>query len=357
LTLILRANRLGMAYSCLAQANLPVMGGLVLRAMVFGRTGGPEEVMALVHRRAGAIADSALVRLHSACLTGDTLGSERCDCGPQLRLALDVISRADWGVVLYLLRQEGRGIGLLNKMRAYALQDGGLDTVEANTALGFPPDLRDFAAAAEVLLLLGVNRVRLLTNNPAKARALELGGVQVVERVPMDIPATTHSRRYLETKQRYFGHLPVRDPGTGLYTLDALERMLKVARDGREFPVLLVRLDGFAGLRELLGEEAAQKLLGRAVEALKAAARGGDLLARASDAEFLVVGERPDDARLTQRRIHAALVRLTREQLGAIAPLRHSIGVATIPGGSSVEALLALGRQALRPSRATRVRP
>jgi GTP cyclohydrolase II len=324
--------------------------------MVFGRKGGPEEVMALVHCRPGATDDTALVRLHSACLTGDTLGSERCDCGPQLRLALDAVARADWGVVLYLLRQEGRGIGLLAKMRAYALQDRGLDTVEANTALGFAPDQRDFAQAAEVLLLLGVRRARLLTNNPAKAKALELGGVEVVERVPMDVPATAHNRRYLETKQRYFGHLPVRDPGTGLYTLDSLERMLKLVRDGREFPVLVVRLDGYPGLRELLGDDAAQQVLGRAVEALRAAARGGDLLARAGEAEFLVVGERLEDARLTQRRIRAALGRLTREQLGSIAPLRHSIATARVPGHSSVEALLALGRRALRPARATRTR-
>lgn len=147
-----------------------------------------------------------VVRLHSECLTGDVLGSLKCDCGPQLHEALQQISDAPWGILLYL-RQEGRGIGLINKLRAYALQDQGFDTVDANTRLGFAIDARDFSVAARMLQLLGVERVRLLTNNPEKVDGLENAGIKVEERLPLKIGANPHNAHYLETKKNKTGHV------------------------------------------------------------------------------------------------------------------------------------------------------
>ena len=150
-----------------------------------------------------------LVRLHSECLTGDVFGSLKCDCGPQLDSALDAIAgearAGGWGVLLYL-RQEGRGIGLVNKLRAYAMQDQGFDTVDANVRLGFAIDARDFSVAARMLDLLGVGAVRLLTNNPAKVAGLEAAGIRVTERLPIILAANPHNERYLATKRDRTGH-------------------------------------------------------------------------------------------------------------------------------------------------------
>ena len=147
-----------------------------------------------------------LVRVHSQCLTGEVFGSMRCDCGPQLRTALSAIGEAGEGVLLYL-NQEGRGIGLVNKLRAYAAQDTGLDTVEANHRLGFRADQREYGVGAQILRHLGVGRIRLLTNNPRKFVALEAHGLRIEERVPIEVPANEHSRGYLLTKKRRMGHL------------------------------------------------------------------------------------------------------------------------------------------------------
>lgn len=146
-----------------------------------------------------------LVRLHSECLTGDVFGSLKCDCGPQLDAALHRIAGEGWGVLLYL-RQEGRGIGLINKLRAYALQDQGFDTVDANLRLGFAIDARDFGVAARMLELLGQERIRLLTNNPAKVAGLAAAGIEVIERVPHQITANPHNAGYLATKRDRTGH-------------------------------------------------------------------------------------------------------------------------------------------------------
>lgn len=155
----------------------------------------------------GPIDDGApvLARVHSECLTGDTLFSLRCDCGPQLQAGLRAIAAEGRGVLLYL-RQEGRGIGLVNKIRAYALQQAGADTVDANRLLGLPDDARDYQIAADLLARLGVRSVRLLTNNPAKVEALQRLGIAVSERVPLPIAPNRHNAGYLQTKRRRMGH-------------------------------------------------------------------------------------------------------------------------------------------------------
>jgi 3,4-dihydroxy 2-butanone 4-phosphate synthase/GTP cyclohydrolase II len=147
-----------------------------------------------------------LVRVHSECLTGDVFGSARCDCGAQIDLALRFIATEGRGVFLYM-RQEGRGIGLHNKIKAYALQDDGLDTVEANAKLGFGPDLRHYGIGAQILVDLGVQNMRLLTNNPKKVIGLESYGLKLVERLPIIVPSTPESKRYMETKHLKLGHL------------------------------------------------------------------------------------------------------------------------------------------------------
>lgn len=147
-----------------------------------------------------------LVRIHSQCLTGDVFGSLRCDCRQQLEMALEMIARAGHGVLVYE-QQEGRGIGLMAKLQAYELQDQGMDTVEANIKLGFKADLRGFELPAQVLKALGLNEVRLLSNNPDKVKALEDAGVKVVERVPCEVDAQPHSKKYLKTKKEKMGHL------------------------------------------------------------------------------------------------------------------------------------------------------
>jgi 3,4-dihydroxy 2-butanone 4-phosphate synthase / GTP cyclohydrolase II len=150
--------------------------------------------------------DPVLVRMHSECLTGDVFQSMRCDCGSQLTKAMAVIKEAGGGVIVYL-RQEGRGIGLHNKIRAYELQEQGMDTVEANQALGFKADLRDYGIGAQILVDLGIRNLRLLTNNPTKRAGLEGYGLQVVERVPLEVPANAENRKYLSTKRDKLGHL------------------------------------------------------------------------------------------------------------------------------------------------------
>ncbi len=151
--------------------------------------------------------EPALVRAHSQCLTGDTFGSVRCDCGEQLHRAMEMINKEGKGVILYILNHEGRGIGFTNKIKAYAIQDQGLDTVEANRKLGFRPDQRDYGIGAQVLVSLGVNKLRLITNNPRKFIGLSGYGLEIVERVPIEIPPNKVNFKYLKTKKEKMGHI------------------------------------------------------------------------------------------------------------------------------------------------------
>ena len=188
------------------RARLPLDGAPDTEVVAFRPQSGGLEHLAL---RIGQPDHHApvLIRLHSACLTGDLLGSLKCDCGPQLHAAIATIAANPGGGILLYLQQEGRGIGLINKLRAYALQDQGFDTVDANLRLGFEEDERDFALAAKMLDLLGVASVRLLTNNPAKVAGLEAGGITVTERITHAMPANPHNAHYLATKRDRSGHI------------------------------------------------------------------------------------------------------------------------------------------------------
>ncbi len=197
--------RLGIA----ARAWLPVSASEAGEIIAFRSADDLREHVALVIGRQSSD-HIPLVRLHSECLTGDVFGSLKCDCGPQLDAALAAMAeeaaKGGYGVLLYL-RQEGRGIGLINKLRAYQLQDQGFDTVDANTRLGLPNEARDFAVAARMLTLLGAGPIRLMTNNPTKVDALAAAGVTVTERVQHQLPANPHNARYLDTKRDRSGHL------------------------------------------------------------------------------------------------------------------------------------------------------
>ncbi len=187
-----------------AEALLPTRYG-EFTAIAYKSVIDPDEHVALVK---GQISEDgpALVRVHSECLTGDVFGSLRCDCGEQIHMAMEAIAKEGKGVFVYM-RQEGRGIGLHNKIKAYALQDGGLDTVEANEQLGFPPDLRDYGIGAQILSDLGVRDMKLLTNNPKKVVGLDGHGLRVVETVPIQAPPHPENMGYLETKKTKMGHL------------------------------------------------------------------------------------------------------------------------------------------------------
>jgi GTP cyclohydrolase II len=199
-----RSKKKAAGIRMVAHADLPTRYG---RFTIYGFKGrGPqEEAVALVRGKpSGKIAP--LVRVHSQCLTGDVLTSLRCDCRAQLELSMKKIGQAASGVLLYL-PQEGRGIGLMNKLRAYELQDGGMDTVEANETLGFAADARDYEFSAQILRKLGATKIRLLSNNPEKVRQLEGSGIRVIERVPCQPRISKISRAYLKTKKRKMGHL------------------------------------------------------------------------------------------------------------------------------------------------------
>jgi len=197
-----------------AEADFPTRWGAFRIHGFEGHFPGAEkDANGIDRRRESAVAlvmgdittGAPLVRIHSQCLTGDVFGSLRCDCRQQLELALQMISDEGRGILIYE-QQEGRGIGLMAKLQAYALQDEGLDTIEANEKLGFKPDCREYNLPVEILKVLGLKQIKLLSNNPEKVAAVENGGIQVVERVSADVAASEHSARYLETKRDKMGH-------------------------------------------------------------------------------------------------------------------------------------------------------
>jgi len=186
-----------------SEASLPLTSGITSRFVVFRDATGVDQVAITVGKP--DFTQPVPVRLHSACLTGDVFGSRRCDCGDQLRLALNQLKGFGGGVILYLA-QEGRGLGLANKMRAYELQDRGLDTCDANTTLGFDDDERDYGTAALMLKKLNCSRILLLTNNPSKLDGLTSAGIEIAARIPLEAPVTDHNKRYLTTKAVRSGH-------------------------------------------------------------------------------------------------------------------------------------------------------
>ena len=199
-----RASQAAAAADVIARAKLPTRFGDFCVQGVKGNQPG-EEAVVLIHGKMNG-REAPLVRIHSQCLTGDVFTSQRCDCRAQLELALRKIAKARSGILVYL-PQEGRGIGLMNKLRAYELQDAGMDTVEANEHLGFAADSRDYAFAASVLRSVGAARVRLLSNNPDKVNQLGAAGIEVVERVPCQPRVNKTTRRYLTTKKSKMGHI------------------------------------------------------------------------------------------------------------------------------------------------------
>ena len=187
------------------EADLPTQYGH-FRVLIFEDLIQHENHVALVK---GEIErdEPILVRAHSQCLTGDTLGSSRCDCGEQLHQAMRIIEKEGHGVILYILNQEGRGIGLTNKIKAYAIQDRGADTVEANRSLGFKPDQRDYGIGAQILVALGIKKIRLMTNNPRKFIGLAGYGLEIIDRVPIEVPPNRANLKYLKTKKEKLGHI------------------------------------------------------------------------------------------------------------------------------------------------------
>jgi 3,4-dihydroxy 2-butanone 4-phosphate synthase/GTP cyclohydrolase II len=189
----------------MAEAKIPTCFGGDFKIIVYENDADDWQHIALVKGDITAD-DEVLVRVHSECLTGDLFGSERCDCGDQLHRAMAMVEREGKGIIVYM-RQEGRGIGLVNKIKAYALQEQGQDTVEANLALGFKPDLRDYGIGAQILVDLGVRKMKLMTNNPKKIVGLQGYGIEIVKRVPIEIDPNENNFRYMKTKQDKMGHL------------------------------------------------------------------------------------------------------------------------------------------------------
>ena len=191
--------------SKIEEADLPTKHGH-FRISVFEDLIHHENHVALVKGKISRD-EPVLVRAHSQCLTGDTFGSSRCDCGEQLHRSMEMIEKEGKGIILYILNQEGRGIGLTNKIRAYAIQDQGADTVEANRELGFKPDQRDYGIGAQILVALGVKKIRLMTNNPRKFVGLAGYGLEIVDRVPVEVPPGRENLKYLKTKKEKLGHI------------------------------------------------------------------------------------------------------------------------------------------------------
>ncbi|OUS24265.1 hypothetical protein A9Q99_25370 [Gammaproteobacteria bacterium 45_16_T64] len=329
-------------FEMLACTKLPIVTGKVVDAVVFGSDASDPEVIALVHKKPGADTDKALVRLHSACITSEVLGSSKCDCAEQLDTAISLVSEADWGIVVYLLKHEGRGIGLVNKIRAYSLQDKGLDTVDANLELGFGADDRDFDPAVKALELMGVKRIELLTNNPDKVAALRTSGFDVVKRIAMDVPITDFNRGYLIKKQQYFGHQPARCPSTEFLTVEAVADIFEseISNAARGVSALVVHIEK----ANADTSNAQNDVVVQVAEVIKGHALfEASLIARMSDDRFLIL-LRDTDVELAERmaeKLHDAIrsVNTPHKKNGdGLKPIASSIGIAdSCTGGSMSE--------------------
>lgn len=321
-----------MNFKILATTKLPIFTGRLVDAVVFGSNADDPDVVALVHKNPEVVTDKALVRLHSACITSEVLGSTKCDCAEQLETAISMVSDADWGIVVYLLKHEGRGIGLVNKIRAYSLQHTGLDTVDANLELGFGADERNFEHAVKALELLGVKQVELLTNNPEKVAALSLSGIDVVKRIAMDVPITDFNRDYLIKKQEYFGHLPLRCPCTELLTVEAAETELAAScfHQDQTMSALVIHIDK-VGAEQTVSEKNEQVIrvadLIKGFDMLKAA-----VMARMSEDRFLIYLRDTDIEAAEQiaKKLHSKLQTTLANvaTVNSALPINTSIGIA-----------------------------
>ncbi len=325
-------------FKILARAKLPIVTGKVVDAVVFGDDASDPDVIALVHKNGDTTTDKALVRLHSACITSEVLGSSKCDCAEQLDTAISLVSDSDWGIVVYLLKHEGRGIGLVNKIRAYSLQDEGFDTVDANLELGFGADDRNFDPAVRALRLLGVKRIELLTNNPDKVEALSSSGFDVVKRIAMDVPITEFNRGYLIKKQQYFGHQPLRCPSTGFLTVEAATEFfnLEISKSKRVASAIAVHIDCIGSIQ---CPSAQERVAVRAAEIIKGHTLfDGALIARTASDRFLIL-LCDTDLGLAERmaeHLHGAMKDVpfaNKSSSESQSPVLTSIGVADLSSG------------------------
>ena len=326
-------------FEILASTKLPIVTGKVVDAVVFGDDASDPDVIALVHKRANTTTDKALVRLHSACITSEVLGSSKCDCAEQLDKAISLVSDCDWGIVVYLLKHEGRGIGLVNKIRAYSLQDEGFDTVDANLELGFGADDRDFDPAVRALKLLGVKRIELLTNNPDKVEALNSSGFDVVKRIAMDVPITEFNRGYLIKKQQYFGHQPLRCPSTEFLTIEAATELfnLEISKSTGVASAIALHIDR---LNSIQCPSAQENVVVRAAKIIKGhTLLDGALIARIAKGRFIIF-LCDTDLGLAERiaeHLHGAMkgVSFVEENSAeSQSPIMTSVGVANLSVGN-----------------------
>jgi len=330
-------------FEILARAKLPIVTGKVVDAVVIGDDASNPDVIALVHKKANANPGKALVRLHSACITSEVLGSSKCDCAEQLDTAISLASDSDWGIVIYLLKHEGRGIGLVNKILAYSLQDEGLDTVDANLKLGFGADDRDFDPAVKALKLLGVKDIDLLTNNPDKVEVLSSSGFDV-KRVAMDVPITEFNRGYLIKKQQYFGHQPLRCPSTEFLTIEAATELfdVEISKNKRISSAIAVHIESVGRVQ---CSSAKERIVVRAAEMIKGQALfEGAMIARIANDRFLIFLS-DTDLSLAERMaehlhdVMKSVPSIEQSSGESVLPVVTSMGVAELSVGEDISLL------------------
>lgn len=330
-------------FGVLAHTTLPILTGKMVDAVVFGTEPDNPDVIVLINKKPDVESDQALVRLHSACITSEVLGSTKCDCASQLNLAISMISESDWGILVYLLKHEGRGIGLVNKIKAYALQNEGLDTVDANVALGFGIDDRDFSPAVEALKLLGVKRVELLSNNPEKEKALDSSDIEVVQRISMDVPINEFNRQYLFTKKQHFGHQLFRDPTTEFLSqatsIDVFEFEISRCEHGASALAMQIRMtDSESGMNK-------EEVIAQVANAIRHCDGVGDSpISRVEDDRFILFLPNKEiaAAQLVAKALQASIARINLqgriEESGS--SLMINVGIAHGPAGESAASVV-----------------